>query len=104
MTGFYLEPAADRRLDEIYTYTRDAWGRDQADRYVLGLFDHFGAIAARRILWRSIPASFGFEGYFCRYERHFIYWKPRADDIAIVAILHERMDQIERLNEDLTRP
>lgn len=44
---------------------------------------------------RPVPAEFGVEGYFFRYERHFVYWKRLADsDIEIVTILHERMHQI----------
>ena len=29
-----IQEAASHRLDEIYRYTRDRWGREQADRYI----------------------------------------------------------------------
>jgi toxin ParE1/3/4 len=101
VSGYRIEPAANHRLDEIYDYTADTWGEAQAEAYVGGLFTRFEAIAARRIPWRRIPAEFDVNGYFCRYERHFIYWKQFNDGgVGIVAILHERMHHIERLRQD----
>jgi plasmid stabilization system protein ParE len=50
---------------------------------------------------RPVPAGFGVEGYFFRYERHLVYWRRLSNgDIGIVAILHERMHQIDRFRED----
>ncbi|WP_066722259.1 type II toxin-antitoxin system RelE/ParE family toxin [Sphingomonas pituitosa] len=98
MSGFFIEPAADRRLDEIYDYTADQWGDAQADRYILRLFEHFAAIAARRVPWRQLPAEFGISVHFARAEHHIVYWRERADGtIGIVTILHERMHQLEQL-------
>lgn len=98
MSGFFIEPAADRRLDEIYDYTADQRGEDQADRYIRLLFEHFAAIAAKRVAWRRMPAEFGSDGYFTRAEHHIVYWRERADGaIGIVTLLHERMHQLEQL-------
>ncbi len=102
MNVFRVEDGAGHRLDEIYCYTRDLWGEAQAERYIRGLFERFQAIADRNILWRSIPAEFGVEGYVCRYEKHFIYWKLLEDGVVgIVTVLHERMHQIERFRQDV---
>ncbi|HRH72144.1 hypothetical protein [Zoogloea sp.] len=50
---------------------------------------------------RPIPASLGVQGYFFRYEKHFVYWKRLGNGgIGIVTGLHERMHQIERFRED----
>ena len=101
MTSFKVQDGAGHRLDEIYTYTRDTWGDAQAERYLRGLFERFEAIAARRFPWRAIPSAFGVQGFMCRYEKHFIYWKVLDDgDVGIVTILHERMHQIDRFRED----
>lgn len=101
MSAFRVQEAAAYRLDQIYSYTRDTWSEAQADRYIRGLFDRFEAIAARRFPWRPVPAEFGVDGFVCRYERHFIYWKLlAAGEIGIVTVLHERMHQLRRFRED----
>ena len=102
MTSFRIQDGAGHRLDEIYAYTSHNWGEAQAEAYVRSLFDKFKAIAAREIPWRAIPAEFGVDGYFCRHQKHVIYWKLLSNGkIGIVTILHERMHQIERLKDDL---
>lgn len=96
-----VQRAASHRLDDIYRYTLDKWGPEQAERYIAGLFDAFARIESRQILSRPIPAHLGVDGYFCRFESHFIYWKWLADgDVGIVTILHERMHQIDCLRDD----
>ena len=96
-----VQASASCRLDEIYRYTRDRWGQRQADRYITGLFEAFDGIETRATLSKPVPAEFGVEGYFFRYERHVVYWRRLANgDIGIVTILHERMHQIDRFRED----
>jgi len=101
MVSVRVQEAASHRLDEIYRYTRDRWGVDQADRYINGLFEAFGKIETREVASRPVPAEFGVEGYVFRYERHFVYWRRLSNgDIGIVTILHERMHQIDRFRDD----
>ncbi|RZN18161.1 type II toxin-antitoxin system RelE/ParE family toxin [Bradyrhizobium sp. Leo121] len=96
-----VQEAASHRLDVIYRYTRNRWGSDQADRYIIGLFAAFEKIETHGVMSKPVPAEFGVEGYFFRYERHFVYWRRLSDgDIGIVTILHERMHQIYRFRED----
>jgi toxin ParE1/3/4 len=96
-----IQQAASHRLDDIYRFTRDRWGEAQADRYVTGLFDAFARIETHGVTSRPIPAEFGVDGYVFRYERHLVYWRRLSTgDIGIVTILHERMHQIERFQED----
>jgi toxin ParE1/3/4 len=101
VSTFRVQAGAAARTDQIYVYTRDRWGDAQAERYIRGLFERFEAIAARRFPWRPIPAEFGVDGYVCRYESHFIYWKALKDGvIGIVTVLHERMHQMARFQDD----
>jgi plasmid stabilization system protein ParE len=96
-----IQEAASLRLDDIYRYTRDRWGSEQADRYVTGLFAAFGRIESHGVVSRPIPAEFGVDGYFFRHEHHFVYWRRLSNgDIGIVTILHERMHRIARFRED----
>ncbi|HBL65964.1 type II toxin-antitoxin system RelE/ParE family toxin [Achromobacter sp. LC458] len=101
MAKVLIQEAASWRLDEIYRYTRDRWGGDQADRYITGLFDAFDGIETHRTSSKPIPAEFGIEGYFFRYERHFVYWRRLSSgDIGIVTVLHERMHQFDRFRDE----
>lgn len=102
MTGVRVQEAASRRIDEIYLYSRHRWGAERADAYITGLFESFERIASGDVLSRPIPASFEVEGYYCRYERHYVYWKTLSNgDIGIVTVLHERMHQMDRFRDDL---
>lgn len=105
MTRVLVQEAASWRLDEIYRYTRDHWGTEQADRYITGLFEAFDGIETHQTSSSPIPAEFGIEGYFFRYERHFVYWRRLSNgDIGIATILHERMHQIDRFRDDMNPP
>jgi toxin ParE1/3/4 len=103
MSGYLLGPYADNHLDEIYEYTATNWGEDQADRYINTLFEYFDDVASKKVPWRSVPAEFGVAGHFGKCKHHFVYWKVlKSGDVGIVAVLHERMHQIERI-QDLFR-
>ncbi len=96
-----IQEAASLRLDDIYRYTRDRWGSEQADRYITGMFAAFEKIEFHGVVSSPIPAEFCVEGFFFRYERHFVYWRYLSNgDIGIVTILHERMHQIDRFRDD----
>ncbi len=96
-----IQEAAGRRLDEIYRYTRDNWGTEQADRYITGLFQALDGIDNHQVMSTPIPAEFQVEGFFFRYERHFVYWRRLPNgDVGIATILHERMHLIERFQQE----
>lgn len=101
MASIRIQDGASHRLDVIYRYTRDRWGEDQAAKYITGLFATFDKIAAHSIASKPIPAEFGVDGFFFRYEHHFVYWRYLSNgDIGIVTILHERMHQADRFRDD----
>ena len=81
--------------------SQDRWGADQAETYIIGLFDAFAKIESHEVLSRPIPAELGVDGFFFRYKKHFVYWRYLSNgDIGIVTILHQCMHQIERLKDD----
>ena len=105
MSSYFLGPHADQQLDEIYEYTATQWGDDQADRYIERLFQYFSDVSAKNVIWRTVPAEFGVEGYFGKCEHHFVYWKVLASgNVAFVAILHERMHHMERIQNIISQP
>lgn len=100
MSGYLIEPSANHHLDEIYDYTANQWGDDQADNYISGLFDYLDKVASKSVPWRAVPAEFGVSGYFGKYEHHFVYWRLLGSgDIGVAAILHERMHQIAPISD-----
>ena len=101
MAAIRIQAGASLRLDDIYRYTRDRWGAEQADRYIIGLFAAFDKIASHGVASKPVPAEFGVDGFFFRYEHHFVYWRKLSNgDFGIVTILHERMHQMDRFRED----
>lgn len=101
MPAVRIQEGASHRLDDIYRYTRNRWGDHQAKKYITGLFTAFDKIATHGVVSKPIPAEFGVEGFFFRYEHHFVYWRPLSNgDIGIVTILNERMHQIDRFRDD----
>ncbi|MCA3452096.1 MAG: type II toxin-antitoxin system RelE/ParE family toxin [Rhodobacter sp.] len=97
-----VQEAASLRLDEIYLYTRDRWGAEQADRYITDLFAAFDKIELHGVASRPIPAEFAIDGFYFRHGHHFVYWRRLSNgDIGIVTILHERMHQMDRFRDDL---
>ena len=56
MPAIRIQEGASHRLDDIYRYTRDRWGDDQAEKYITGLFASFDKIAAHGVASKPIPA------------------------------------------------
>jgi len=95
-----IQNSASLRIDEIYRYTRKNWSEKQAKVYITNLFEAFNKIENNLVVSYPIPADFGINGFYFRYEKHFVYWKYLENkDIGIVTILHERMHQIKQFQK-----
>lgn len=88
MTRFTLSPEAERDLMEIWLYTADTWGVDQADRYVLGIKEDLARAEPGSPLVRPIDGLWRLKTghHLCIFNRE------GSDGIHVVRILHERMD------------
>jgi len=101
MAPFLVQKATSFRIDEIFRYTLERWGTEKTESYISGLFEAFEKIETHEVFSRPIPAEFGVDGFFFRYQKHFVYWKYLDTGVVgIVTILHEKMHQIERFTED----
>jgi toxin ParE1/3/4 len=96
MAEFRLSPAAERDLEGIWKYTRDEWGFNQAERYLDMLTTTCQALAHSPI---SAPACEHIrKGYRRRgVGRHMIYFRITTYGIAVIRVLHERMDPARHL-------
>ncbi len=91
MAEYRLTPAAERDLELIWTRTVQHWGIEQANRYTDILAASFAELAESP---KTAPACDQIRpGYRRRsVERHMIYFRVTAYGIAIIRILHDRMD------------
>jgi toxin ParE1/3/4 len=88
---YRLAPAAEGDLEKIWRYTAQQWGVDQANRYIDLMVAAFEELAQHP---KTAPACDAIRpGYRrCSVERHMVYFRITAYGIAIIRILHDRMD------------
>ena len=91
MAEYRLTPAAEGDLEAIWSYTARQWGLDQANRYIDILTSAFSQLAEHP---KKAPACDAIRpGYRrCSVERHMIYFRITAYGIAIIRVLHDRME------------
>ena len=99
MRNVELTLAAEEDLTEIWLYTYETWGFDQAEKYYEQIVSCCEAVGSDKAY--SKP----FEGlvddiYVHRCEQHYIFFLPNERPI-VLAILHARMDFMWRLQERL---
>lgn len=97
MKTYDLTPAAEEDLRDIWRYTCETWGADQADRYFDRIASCFDAVGEGRARSRSLD-ELPRDVRILRCEHHHIVWLAAARPI-IIAILHERMDFMQRLKD-----
>jgi plasmid stabilization system protein ParE len=104
MPDFSIEftPSAEDDLAAIARYTMQQWGKAQALKYA-GLLD----ACFQRILSGSEVSKPVFPGdssvRVCRCEHHYVFYLRQSEqqNPVVVAVLHERMDLMQRLRERL---
>ncbi|MDP3439109.1 MAG: type II toxin-antitoxin system RelE/ParE family toxin [Azonexus sp.] len=91
MAEYRLTPAAEGDLESIWTYTVRQWSIEQADRYIDALTAAFAELADAP---KSAPTCDHIRlGYRRRsVEHHMVYFRVTDYGIAVVRVLHERMD------------
>ncbi len=96
MAEYRLSPKAQRDLDGVFDYTVAQWGLPQALRYA-DLIEAACASLAEAPLQSQSCATIR-PGYRRRnVEQHVIYFRQARYGIAVIRILHQRMDAPRRL-------
>jgi toxin ParE1/3/4 len=90
MAEYRLSPA-ERNLEGIWKYTRREWSLEQAEPYTDLLTAAFQVLSEAP---KSAPACDRIRSGYRRrnVERHMIHFRITDYGIAIIRILHERMD------------
>ena len=87
---YVLSPMAEADLEDIWSYTAETWSAEQAEIYTNDIINVFEELAAGQKNGRPVEVR---EGYLkALVGRHAIYFQVRSDVIAIIRILHQRMD------------
>ncbi len=88
---FVLSPRAHADLDEIWDYTADRWGLDQAETYTRQLAKDIQTVADSPTLGRECnEVRAGYRQYPS--GSHVLFYRLAESGVDIVRILHERMD------------
>ncbi len=96
MAEYRLSPKAQRDLEGIFDYTVAQWGLEQASRYT-DLIEATCTILADAPHQAQSCASIR-PGYRRRsVQQHVIYFRPTSYGIAVIRILHQRMDAARHL-------
>ena len=96
MAEYRLTPAAEDDLESIWSYTVRQWSVEQADRYIDFLTSAFAELADSPT---TAPTCDSVRPGYRRWgvERHMIYFRITHYGIAVVRILHDRMDATRHL-------
>ena len=99
MKSYALTLAAEEDLRGIWRYSHETWGLDQADRYLDQIEACCEAIGDGRAHGKANDAlPSGVRVHRC--EHHYIFWIA-GDRQIVIAVLHERMDLVNRLKDRL---
>lgn len=90
MKAIAFSPAAEADISEIWDYSADRWGLDQADSYINEIRDACYALAQGTKRGRPADALPDFQKYLC--GSHVVYFLDYANRLDIIRILHQRQD------------
>jgi Plasmid stabilization system protein len=99
MTDYRFTQSAREDLIDIWLYTQETWGEAQADSYQDTLHLCCARIAAGEAQTKPVPGLERIRSYHC--QHHFMFCVEQDSTVIIVAVLHERMNLIERLRDRL---
>lgn len=83
--------AAENDLADIFDFTRETWGLDQAEQYLGSFNDVFARIISKPRLGRQTEID-GFTYRRVRHRSHFIFYRIENGEVLVDRILHQRMD------------
>jgi toxin ParE1/3/4 len=96
MAEYRLSPAAEHDLENIWLYTYRQWSVQQADHYIDTLVAAFAQLADSPLIAASCDHI---RPDYRRHnvERHMIYFRITSYGIAVIRVLHDRMDALRHL-------
>ncbi len=91
MADYFLRPKARQDLEDVWLYTYETWGEEQADSYIYDLDSGFHVLANNPEKGRLCDEiRKGYRKHSI--GKHIIFYLLGRKGIEIVRILHQRMD------------
>ena len=97
MSQVFFSQAAISDIEQIWDYTHDRWGVDQAERYTKELRAGCQDLALGRKFGRPVVGKVGY--LRMAIGRHVVFFKEQGSGIKVIRILHQRMDVESRLGD-----
>jgi toxin ParE1/3/4 len=97
--SYRLTRRVDRKLEEIYIYTRDHFGLEQADAYHESFIQAFELLTKFSSMGpRADEIKVGLRKY--RHQSHFIFYSRDDEGIIVEDIRHVRTDPRKHMLQD----
>lgn len=97
MSRYALSPAARADLEQIWDYTCERWGDDQAEEYVREIQRAIERIVENPMIGRACDeVRSGYRRHAV--GSHTLYYRASGDGIDVVRVLHQRMDVDQHLD------
>jgi toxin ParE1/3/4 len=97
VSRYVLSPAARADLEQIWDYTCERWGDDQAEEYVREIQRAMERIVHNPMIGRACDeVRAGYRRHAV--GSHALYYRASGDVIEVVRILHQRMDVDQHLD------
>lgn len=90
MKTVVFSPLAQGDVSDIWDYTLNQWGLNQATIYTQDLRDSSRALADGSVIGQAVDIRDGYFKY--RSGEHFIFYQVSDSKITVIRILHKRMD------------
>jgi toxin ParE1/3/4 len=91
VSRYLLSPAAQVDLEQIWDFTHDRWGVDQAEEYLRELQRAIERAAANPLIGRAcVEIRPGYRKLAA--GSHVLFYRVTAEGIDVARVLHQRMD------------
>jgi len=101
MNAYELSILAESDLEEILEYTFESFGQNQMYKYMEQLEHCLNQLVSSRGSYRRLDVG-GKSVRSLRCKKHYIFAVERQDlPLLIIAVLHERMDLVKRIQNRL---
>ena len=90
MNRVSYSPKAQQDINDIWDYTAETWGLDQADRYTDDIENTCDDIANGAKRGRKVDIRVGYLKYAV--GKHFVFFRNVGTGIHVIRILHQSMD------------